>query len=301
MPKILRIRKNYTRKYIGLLYILPWLLGFSIFQLYPFLVSFVYSFTDLKIAGELKFIGLGNYIRLFTKDPDFPNSMIVTLKYVLYVVLGKITFALVIALILNTNLKMIGLYRTIYYLPSILGGSVAISVLWKTMFMKEGIINNLMAYLGIPAINWLGDPKYALFTISMIEVWQFGSSMVIFLAALKQVPLELYDAAKVDGAKKIRTFFHITLPMISPVMFFNILMQTINALQNFTAAFVVTRGGPVKSTHLIGLKIYEDTFSKFSMGYASAQSWVVFTIIVLFTMIMFKSSSLWVFYNDGGK
>ena len=287
--------------YIGLLYILPWLLGFCALQLYPFLLSFIYSFTDLKVAGDFKFIGLDNYIRLFAKDPDFLNSVTVTLKYVLFVVPGKIICALIVAMILNMKLRAVNLYRTVYYLPSILGGSVAISALWRVMFMKTGIANNLTAYLGIPPINWLGDTKYALFTISMIEMWQFGSSMVIFLAALKQVPAELYDSAKVDGAKRIQVFFKITMPMISTVTFFNILMQTINALQNFTAAFVVTKGGPVKSTYLIGLKLYEDAFSKFSMGYASAQSWVVFIVIVLFTAIIFKSSSLWVYYNDGGK
>ncbi|NSW91102.1 MAG: sugar ABC transporter permease [Firmicutes bacterium] len=289
------------RSYIGLLYILPWLLGFSILQLYPFVVSFIYSFTNLKIAGSFKFVGLDNYIQLFTKDPDFLNSMAVTLKYVLYVVPGKIICALIVAMVLNMKLKVINLYRTIYYLPSILGGSVAISVLWRVMFMKSGIVNSFTAYMGIPALNWLSDMKYALFTISLIEIWQFGSSMVIFLAALKQVPSEMYDAARVDGAKKFRTFFNVTLPMISPVMFFNILMQTINALQNFTAAFVVTKGGPVKSTYLIGLKLYEDAFSKYRMGYASAGSWIVFTFIVLFTVFLFKSSNLWVFYNDGRK
>jgi oligogalacturonide transport system permease protein len=302
MSKIKSIGKQ-KHDYIGLLYILPWMLGFCVFQLYPFLLSFIYSFTDLKVAGDFKFIGLDNYIRLFTEDPDFLNSVTVTLKYVLFVVPGKLICALIIAMILNMNLKAINLYRTIYYLPSILGGSVAISVLWRVMFMKTGIVNNLTAYLGIPPINWLGDPKYALFTISLIEIWQFGSSMVIFLAALKQVPAELYDAAKVDGARRIQVFFKITMPMISAVTFFNILMQTINALQNFTAAFVVTKGGPVKSTYLIGLKLYEDAFSNFNMGYASAQSWFVFIVILLFTVIMFKSSSLWVYYsdNDGGK
>jgi len=288
---------NRSRRYIGLLYILPWLLGLCIFQLYPFVVSFVYSFTDLQVIGDFQFIGLDNYIRL-VKDPDFINSMVVTLKYILYVVPGKIVFALIIALVLNMNLKAINLYRTVYYLPSILGGSVAISVLWRVMFMKEGVVNNLLAYLGIPAISWLGDPKYALFTISLIEVWQFGSSMVIFLAALKQVPSEIYDAARVDGAKKIHIFHHITLPMISKITFFNILMQTINALQNFTAAFVVTHGGPAKSTHLIGLKLYEDAFSKFDMGYASAESWVMFALMVLFTVVFFKTSNLWVYYEE---
>lgn len=289
------------RQFIGFVYILPWVIGFLLFQLYPFAVSFLYSFTDLKVAGDFRFIGLENYARLFTRDPDFIKSAQVTIQYLLMVVPGKLLSALIVALILNMRLRAINLYRTIYYLPSILGGSVAISALWRVMFMKTGIVNNLTAYLGFAPVNWLGDPKYALFTISMVEMWQFGSSMVLFLAALKQVPQELYDAARVDGSKWLRTFFSITLPMISPVLFFNIIMQAINALQNFTAAFVVTKGGPIKSTYLMGIKLYEDAFSRYSMGYASAQSWVMFAALAVFTVVVFRTSNAWVYYNDEGE
>ena len=299
----MRNKKNREkrRQRIGLVYILPWLAGFLLFQLYPFAVSFLYSFTDLAVAGKFNFIGLENYVRLFTDDPDFKKSALVTCSYVLFVVPGKLLCALIVALVLNIKLRAVNIYRTIFYLPSILGGSVAISALWRVMFMSTGIINSLTARIGLPPLNWLGDPRYSLFTISMIEMWQFGSSMILFLAALKQVPSELYDASSVDGAGRLRVFFSITLPMISAILFFNIIMQTINALQNFTAAFVVTRGGPIKSTYLLGIKLYEDAFSRYSMGYASAQSWVMFAVIVAFTIIVFKTSDKWVFYNDGEK
>ena len=179
-------------------------------------------------------------------------------------------------------------------MPSIMGGSVAISALWKVMFMKEGIVNNLLG----TNINWLGDPKYALFTITLIDVWQFGSSMVLFFAALKNVPKELYEAAQIDGTGKLKTFFNITLPMISPIIFFNLVMQTINTIQNYSSAYVVTGGGPLMSTNVLALKIYEDAFVKSNLGYASAESWLLFASLLALTGIIFATSKLWVFYND---
>lgn len=293
------LAKTYKKNFRGAVYILPWLLGFLLLQLYPFAVSLYYSFTDTAISGNGNWTGLSNYIQLFTKDKDFKASMVVTFKYVCYAVPGKIIMALIVAVILNMNIRFIKLYRTVFYLPSILGGSVAISALWRVMFAKSGVINAIVTGIfGTSAINWLGDPKYALFTISVIEMWQFGSSMVIFLAALKQVPQELYEAARIDGARKIKMFFKITLPMISSLILFNVVMQTINALQNFTSAFVVTKGGPVKSTYLMGLKLYEDAFSLFKMGYACAQSWILFGAIMVFTIIIFVSSKYWVYYDN---
>lgn len=291
-------RKKIQKEWQGYLYILPWILGFLLLQLYPLVRSFAYSLTDIKLGGSYQFTGLDNYIRMFKKDADFWGSMGVTLKYILMVVPGKLVFALIVAMILNMKMKGIRFFRTLYYLPSILGGSVAISALWRVMFMKNGIINNLF---GI-SVNWLGDPKYALFTISLIEIWQFGSSMVLFFAALKQVPADLYEAARVDGSGKIRMFFKITLPMISPIILFNIIMQIINALQNYTSAYVVTGGGPIKSTNLMGLKIYKDAFSRSDLGYASAESWILFLVLVGITGIIFVTSKYWVFYgDDGGK
>jgi oligogalacturonide transport system permease protein len=245
------------------------------------------------------FIGLDNYVWLFSTDPDFKNSLIVTLKYALMAVPMKLIFALVIAVLLNTKMRGVNFLRTLYYMPSILGGSVAISALWKLMFMREGIINSLTGRLGLPPVDWLGSVKMAIFTISLLQVWQFGSSMVLFLAALKQIPADLYEAANIDGASRLTRFRRITIPMITPIIFFNLIMQTINALQNFTSAFVVTNGGPLKSTYLIGIKLYNEGFSNFKMGYASAISWVLFSIILLFTLLTFRSSDAWVYYGDG--
>lgn len=289
-----------TSRYIGLLFILPWIIGFLVFQLYPFIASLVYSFTNYNILSKPAFVGWKNYWRLFHMDPDFKKSILVTLKYACIAVPGKLIFALIVALILNMKVKHVNLYRTLYYLPSILGGSVAISALWKLMFMRDGMVNHGLSLLHIPPVDWLGSPHVALITISLLQVWQFGSSMVLFLAALKQIPAEYYESAYLDGASKWRSFWSITLPMITPILFFNLIMQMINALQNFTSAFVITNGGPLKSTYLIGLKLYEEGFNNFKMGYASAISWVMFALIMAFTMVIFKSSSAWVYYQDGG-
>jgi oligogalacturonide transport system permease protein len=292
--------RSKANKYKGLFYISPWIAGFLIFQLYPFIASFVYSFTDYNVLSACRFVGFNNYFELFRIDPDFFKSLMVTASYALISVPSKLIFSLLIALLLNMKIKGVNFFRTLYYLPSILGGSIAISALWKIMFMKEGTINHLLRILGIPAFDWLGDPHLALFTISILQVWQFGSSMVLFLAALKQIPQELYEAARVDGASKINTFFRITLPMITPILFFNLIMQSINALQNFTSAFVVTNGGPMKSTYLIGLKLYIEAFNNFRMGYACAVSWILFFIILGLTFTVFRSSNKWVYYDDGG-
>lgn len=286
--------------YFGFLYIAPWLIGFLIFQLYPFFSSLYYSFTDLNLFRAPRFIGFDNFIKIFTMDPDFYQSLKVTFIYVLYAVPAKLAMSLLIALALNQKMRGINAYRAIYYLPSILGGSVAIAILWRTLFMNEGIVNKCIAFFHIPPINWLGDPATSLFTISLLTVWQFGSSMVLFLAGLKQIPQELYEAGTVDGASKLRMFFCITIPQLTPILFFNLIMQMINAFQEFTAAFVVTNGGPLKSTYLYGLMIYQNGFQYMKMGYASALSWVLFGVIMLFTGLIFRTSSSWIHYEDGG-
>ena len=272
-------KKKRLKDYRGLFFIMPWLIGFLFLQLYPFLASLYYSFTQYSVLGQPKFIGLDNYIRLFTIDPDFKKSIMVTMKYALISVPSKLFFALIVALILNMRLKGINGFRTVYYIPSILGGSVAVSALWRLMFMSDGILNKLLELIGLPSVNWLGQAGTAMFTICLLQVWQFGSSMVLFLAALKQIPVDLHEA---------------------PIVFFNLIMQTINALQNFTSAFVITNGGPLKSTYLIGMKLYTEGFSNFKMGYASAISWILFAIILIFTLFIFKSSDAWVYYEDGG-
>lgn len=285
---------------IGYVYILPWVIGFLVFQFYPLLSSLYYSFTDFTMFNNPAWQGIGNYTKIFASDKTFRNSLMRTFIYVLIGVPVKLLFAFFIAMLLNMKLKFINFFRTVYYLPSIVGGSVAISILWRLLFIKEGAVNRLLGIMGIAPISWLGSPKYALFTISLIIVWQFGSSMVLFLAGLKQIPEELYESATVDGAGKIRSFFSITLPLITPTIFFNLIMQMISTFQDFTGAMVVTNGGPLNSTYLYALMLYDQGFKYFRMGYASALSWVLFAIIMIFTALIFKSSPMWVHYQDGG-
>lgn len=285
-------------KYIGYLYIAPWIIGILVFSLFPFVSSFVISFTDYNLIDQARFIGLDNY-RKMLNDELFIKSFWNTVKYVFMTVPMKLAFALFIAHILNFKLKGVNMFRTAYYIPSILGGSVAISVLWKFLFADTGLINIGLALFGIEAISWLGNPKYALFTISLLRSWQFGSAMVIFLAALKNIPDDLYEAAKIDGASKLKTFTAITIPMITPVIFFNFIMQLVQAFQEFNAPYIITGGGPLKSTYLLPLMIYENTFAYYQMGYGSAMSWFLFFIIMIFTAITFSSQKKWVHYSDG--
>lgn len=294
-------RKRRRFRYPGLLYILPWFVGLVIFQAYPFLYSFILSFTNKTLSNNTSLIGLENYIRLFTRDRDFNKVCEVTLKYVLVAVPGRVLFALLVALLLNTDKRGVNLFRTLYYLPSIFGGSVAISIVWKLMFQNNGVINAMLNGLGISSVKWLGNPKIALTTISIIPIWQFGSSMVLFLAALKNVPNELYEAARIDGSSPFTSFFKITLPMISPILQFNLMMQTISCFQDFSIAFVMTGGGPNKATYLYGIKLYNEAFQNFNMGYSSALSWVMFLAILTITALIQLLSKRLVFYNDGGE
>jgi len=293
---------SYTKRdYQAFLYLIPWILGFCLLQLYPFISSFYHSFTDYQISSKSVFCGFQNFITLWTKDAEFWKSLRVTLLYTLYTVPGKLIMALAVAVFLNKNIRGINFIRTMYYIPSLFGGSVAVSILWRALFMDNGVMNAILAKLSLPVVQFWGNPKTALPTICSLEIWQFGSSMVMFLAALKQVPKSLYEAAEIDGASKIQRFFKITIPQITPIIFFNTIMQTIQALQNFTSAFVITGGGPLKSTYVLGMKLYKEGFSYFKMGYACAISWVIFILIMFVTGLLFRSSSGWVYYEDEGK
>lgn len=295
-----KIKGNLKRKYDnwGYLFIVPWILGFLTFQFYPLLQSLWYSLTDYRLLGDIHFIGLKNYIDIFTKDVNFWNSVKVTIYSMLIRVPLRVLIALMIAVLLNAKLQGIGLYRTVYYLPSIFGGSVAISVVWRFLFMRNGLINQILGTIGIAPYDWLGSTSTALFVVNLVSVWQFGASMVIFLAGLKQVPESLYEAARIDGANNVQRFFRITLPQISPILFFNLVMQSINALQEFTIPFVITKGGPAKSTYLYSMMIYENGFKFFKMGYASALSWLLFIAIIIISGIFFATSKFWVHYSD---
>lgn len=295
MESTAKLKKRNTMAYV---YLAPWLIGLLVFQLYPFIVSFYYSLCNYNPLNEPIFAGLSNYIRLFTRDAEFWQSLRATVRYTLYTVPSKIIMSLGIAMLLSKSRKGVGALRTMYYLPSLFGGSIAVTILWKIMFMDQGMVNSWLKLFGIGATSFLGNPQTALPTLSLLEVWQFGSSMVMFLAALKQVPSSLYEAARIDGAGALRRFANITLPNISPIIFFCIIMQTLNAMQNFTSAFVITQGGPVKSTYMLGLKLYNDGFLYWKMGYASATSWVIFVLVGVFTLVLFASSRYWVFYSD---
>lgn len=291
---------NYKKEsWIGLLYITPWIIGFLIFTMYPIVASFYLSFTDYDLLNAPVMVGIDNFKKIFG-DKEFLKALGVTGKYVFVVVPLKLAFSLFVAFILNMKLKGINFFRTAYYIPSILGSNVAIAILWKFIFSTEGLVNQVLGVMNVAPVSWFGQPTPALFTIALLRVWEFGSTMVIFLAALKEVPADLYEAASVDGSNKFRNFFNITIPIITPVIFFNFIMQLIHAFQEFNAPYLVTSGGPMKGTYLLPMLIYDHTFKYYNMGYASAMSWILFIIIMTFTLITFRSSKYWVFYNDNG-
>ncbi|NDL67085.1 carbohydrate ABC transporter permease [Anaerotalea alkaliphila] len=285
------------KKYEGLLYITPWLIGLVVFTAFPFFASLFFSFTDYNLMSSPNFVGIDNYKTMFQTEL-FWKSFGITMSYVFITVPMKLAFALFIAYILNFKLKAVNFFRTAYYMPSILGGSVAVAVLWRFLFADTGLVNMILALFGVDSISWLGNPDYAIFTISLLRVWQFGSPMVIFLAALKNVPESLYEAARIDGASKVKTFIRVTLPMITPVLFFNFIMQLVQAFQEFNGPYIITGGGPLNSTYLFPLYIYDNAFRYFRMGYSSALSWFLFVVIMVFTLLAFKSEKHWVHYTE---
>lgn len=276
----------------------PWLFGFVIMFLIPMVMSLYYSLTNYNLLSPPEFVGFKNYIRLFTSDPSFWQSLKVTFLYVLVLVPLRLIFSLAIAMLLNTKRRGVGVYRTMYYLPSMIGGSLAVAIVWKQIFGNKGVIMSLLNAIGIEQkMSLIGNPSSALWTLVLLGVWQFGSSMLIFLAALKQVPSEIYESALLDGASAWKKFTKITLPMISPTIFFNLVLQIINGFRAFTESYVVTNGGPLDSTLFYVLNMYRRTFTYFEMGYGSAMAWVLVAIISVFAGIAFKTQSSWVHYE----
>ncbi|MDY7088663.1 MAG: sugar ABC transporter permease [Actinomycetota bacterium] len=269
----------------------------------PMLISLYLSFTDyspLISLGDASWVGLDNYRRMFTADQSYWHAVTVTITFALVAVPLKLAAALGVALLLNRTMRGISLFRGLFYLPSLLGGSVALAIVWVSMFNREGAFNSFLALFGIQGLPWVNDPDWALYTLILLAVWQFGAPMVIFLAGLKQVPVELYEAASVDGASPWRKFVHITLPMLSPVIFFNLVLETINGFQGFTSAFVLSNGtgGPVDSTLMYTLNLYIKGFVELDMGYASALAWVFLLVIGLITVVLFSTGRFWVHYSD---
>jgi multiple sugar transport system permease protein len=296
-------RKPLSDNSWGYLFLLPWILGMVLFLAGPTLVSLYLSFTNFNMLQPAKWVGVQNYVRLFTQDSRYITAMQVTFTYVAFAVPLNLAFALSLAMLLNTKIRGLGLYRAIYYVPSLLGGSVAIAILWRQVFGFNGIVGQVLAFFGIEGQSWVSSPGQALWTLIILHVWQFGSPMIIFLAGLKQIPVELYEAAAVDGAGPWRRFWMITLPMLTPVIFFNLILQIINSFQAFTPAFIVSggTGGPLDSTLFYTLYLYLQGFGNFRMGYASAMGWVLLVIIGVFTALAFFSSRYWVHYEDSEK
>ena len=284
----------------GYLFLLPWLIGFFALTLGPVVASLYLSFTDFDLLRDPRWIGLDNYLRIATSDPKFSAAMRVTFLYVALAVPFKLVFALAVAMILDRGIAGLPLYRAMFYLPSLLGASVAIAVLWRKVFAGDGLVNQLLAQFGIEGPSWISNPDYSLYTLVALTVWQFGSPMIIFLAGLRQIPRGLYEAAEVDGATRAQQFWRITLPLLTPVIFFNAVVQTIDAFKAFTPAFIISSGtgGPIDSTLFYSLYLYEEAFANFRMGYASALAWILLVIIAIFTAIAFGTSKYWVYYED---
>lgn len=283
----------------GYFFIAPWILGFLIFTVFPIIASFLLSFTKYDVLSSPKFIGLENWKRMFFEDRRFLNATRATLKYVVFAVPFRLLFAFIVALVLNlSEHKIIRLYRAIYYVPSLVGGSVAVAVMWRQIFGLDGLVNFILEkFLGMSKIVWLGDPKTAIWTLILLAMWQFGSPMLIFLAGLKQIPISLYEAASIDGANFWSQLFKITLPMLSPVIFFNLVMQTIGGFMVFTQAYIITGGAPLDTTLFYALYIYQKGFRDYDMGYASAMAWFLLVIIAIITFFLFKTSGRWVYYE----
>jgi multiple sugar transport system permease protein len=315
------IVKFFRRNAVAYMFLTPWLLGFLVLTLYPMIYSLGLSFTDYDFTkpNSTQWIGLGNYEKMFgsvfgvTKftastgevmrvDRYYMKSLNVTFTYVFVSVPLKLIVALGVAMLMNQKLRGVSFYRAVYYIPTLLGGSVAIAVLWRKLFEKDGLVNGLLGTLGFTNLpGWITNPRFSLWTLILLSVWQFGSSMIIFLAGLKQIPQEYYEAASVDGANKVRQFFSITIPLLSPVILFNLVMQMIYAFQAFTQAYIIGggRGGVLNSTLFYTLYLYIQGWTYHEMGYASAMAWVLLLIIAAITAIIFISSKWWVSYGVG--
>ncbi len=284
---------------VGYLFIGPWLICFLAFNLVPFVISFVLSFMDYNMLSDPKFVGLANYVKLFTGDKLFKTSLGVTFQFVFIAIPLRLAFALLVALILNRESKMVPVYRVLYYLPSILGGSVAVSVMWRYCFSKTGVLNTALQALGIACdISWISNKDTAIWSLILLFIWQFGSPMLIFLSGLKQIPRSYYEAAECDGAGPVVRFFKITLPLLTPIIFFNLVMQMIGGFMVFSQAMIITDGGPMNRTLVYALYLYRQSFAYYKMGYGCAMAWVLMMIIGFFTLLVFRSSSAWVFYEN---
>ncbi len=279
------------------MFISPWILGFIAFTAGPLFLSAVMTMFDWPIIGTPSFVGIKNFIDMFTKDNQFWKSVGITIKFMVMFVPLNIIIALVLAMLISKPLRGIGIFRTIFYLPSVVS-SVAVAIMWGWIFHSEyGLLNYALSLLGISGPRWLSDPSWAIVAIVIASLWSLGTMMLIFYTAIKSIPKDIYEDAIIAGASPFRTFFSITLPLITPTLLFNLITSTIGAMQELSLVLLLTRGGPVKSTYFYGLYVYRNAFLHFKLGYAAANAWFMFIIILLLTLLIFKSSPLWVFYE----
>ena len=288
-------------KVAGYVFIAPFIIGLITFTVVPFFTSLYLAFTDYDVLTPARWIGLANFQRMFFEDKYFWQSFWVTFKFALIQVPIKMLVSLGVALILSRKTRAIPIYRAAFYIPSLMGGSVAVALTWKQLFSYNGAINKITSYFGMEPVKWLSNPDTALGVLISLGVWQFGSSMLIFLAALKNVPQSYHEAAIVDGAGPVRRFFSIVLPMITPIFFFNLVNQTIGAFQAFNSSYLITQGKPLNTTLYYGVHLYNRAFTYYEMGYGSAMAWFMLLVIAAFTALIFRSSSAWVYYESEGR
>ena len=282
---------------VGYLFALPFIISFSLLTVVPMALSLYYSFCSYTIGASPVFLGISNFYNLM-QDETFVNSILVTIQYVVIGVPLKLIFALLIAMLLTKPTRAQGFYRAVYYIPSLIGGSVAVALVWKQLFGSRGPVVGFINSLGAESFNFFGSTTWAFLPLVLCNAWQFGSSMLIFASGLKQIPKDYYEASEIDGANIFRRFFSITLPCLSPIILFNLIMQLISGFMTFTQAQVITDGGPNYATNYIALNIFKEGFSYQHMGYACAQSWVMLLLMAGITGLIFKTSSHWTYYEN---
>ncbi|MCA1647040.1 MAG: sugar ABC transporter permease [Chloroflexi bacterium] len=295
-----RLNESQQENLYGYLFLLPWFVGMLVITIGPILASLFLAFTDYSILSPPHWIGLANFIAMFTADPRYLDSVHTTLTYVAICVPLVLIWGLALALVLNQGLKFLPVFRAILYIPSLLGSSVAVAILWFYMFGKDGLVNLALRPLGFQGPSYIGNPSFALYALIVLNLWAFGSGMIIFLAGLRQIPPELYEAAQLDGAGRWSTFWKVTLPLLTPVLFFNAVLGLVGGFQAFTSAFVVSNGtgGPADATLLYQVYLYQRGFVNLNMGYACAMAWVLLTVMAACTGAFFWSSRFWVFYGE---
>lgn len=279
----------------------PWLIGFVVFVAGPMIASVILSMTDYDIVHTPSFLGVGNYAGIFAGDPRFWHSLRITLTYAVVAVPLGLVFGFILAFLLNADIPGVSVWRTVYYIPSVVAG-VAVAILWSALFNPRfGIINWLLSLVGIKGPGWLSSTTWALPALVVMSLWGIGGGMIIYLAGLQGIPTTLYDAAMVDGANPWHKLRHITLPMMTPIIFYNLVMGVIGTFQYFTNAYIMTGGGPAEATLFYNLYLYNNAFRYMKMGYASALAWILFVIVLLLTLLIFRSSAAWVYYEGSLK